>query len=107
MAITVADFKAAFPDVSTDDVAITAALAEAQDIFSATERGVFMLTAHLLTIIKDGFDQEATVERAGEQWVTLVSQAESGDESFYTSTTYGRRFLKHRKARIGGLARAI
>ena len=98
MALTVADFRAAYPSF-TDDDAITAALAEAQDIFSATERGVFLLTAHLLTIAS-GFDAEATVERAGQQWVTLVAQAETGGEAFFTSTIYGRRFLAHRKARI-------
>ena len=100
MAITAADFKAAYPSfASTSDDDVTSALAEARDLFSATERGVFLLAAHLLTIIADGFDSEATVERAGEQWVTLVAQASAGGEAFYTSTTYGRRFLAHKKAR--------
>ena len=101
MAINATDFQADFPGVSTDVDAINAALAEAQPIFSTTELGVFLLAAHLLTIAS-GFEQEATVERAGQQWVTLVAQAESGEEAFFTSTIYGRRFLAHRKARTGG-----
>ena len=108
MAINAADFKAAYPAFnSTQDSEVNAALAEAQDLFRTTERGVFLLTAHLLTINADGFDAETTAERVGEQAVSVKAQAETGRDAFYTSTLYGRRFLAHRNARKGMAAYAV
>lgn len=93
-----------FASVSDDEVLIQ--LGDALCIAgSCGTSAILALAAHLLVLDKnqdddtiDGGNGETTSESVGSVSVSMKSQADTGEEAFYTSTKYGRRYLILRRA---------
>ena len=80
------------------DARVEALLAESQVHWSRDAHGVYLVLAHLLSRDPDGYAGEVTGTQVGEQRDAMRPQAESGQDAFYTSTEYGRRFLQYMRA---------
>ena len=102
-------FRARFPefDLVADSI-VLAIINEALHIFALCDLPVLWLTAHLLTLDAnygigstggsvDGGEGETTSESVGGVSASFKSQADTGADAFYTSTSYGRRYLTLRK----------
>lgn len=99
------DFRIRFQEfVSETNERVTLYLIDALTIFSGCKTATLYLAAHLLTLDNDagvggsgasvdGGGGETTSETVGAESVSLMSQAERGSETFYTTTAYGRRYL--------------
>lgn len=100
-----ATFRTQFPELSTtsDDV-VQRNLELALDLHDTSARATLYLTAHLATLPLDGESPgELTSESIGPKSAEYMTQAETGDESFYTRTEYGRRFLALSRRATAGL----
>ena len=94
-------FREEFPEF--DDVADSAVnvwLGHAAEIHSLSETATLYLAAHLVAL--DGEDSVGQVdggagvitsETIGPKSATYMTQARSGDETFFARTQYGRLFL--------------
>ena len=91
-----------FPELqSKADEAVEDALKEAVLMHRKVPRATLLVAAHLLTIMEGaplGSRGEPQHEQIGPGLVSYMTQAEvsangGSRESFWTSTTYGRRFL--------------
>lgn len=97
MAADLAAFRAQFPELSEQihpDAAVERALAEAAQIHSVNDLATLYVTAHLLAQPASAGQRGEIVEsKVGPATSKYRPQAESGWEAFFTSTSYGRRFL--------------
>ena len=102
---TVVEFREQFPEfVAADypDATVERFIEVAAFIHNVRQIAHLYLTAHLLKL-EDGRDagaaasSEVQSEGAGPLRVTYKTQAEDGDEAFYTRTEYGRTFLTMEK----------
>lgn len=96
---TLTDFRGEFPELAAqDDAAVEQAIKSAQAIHSLRPLATLYCAAHLL-VADDGVTQpdgghgEVTGESVGQLSSSYMAQAERGRESFFTTTSYGRRFL--------------
>ena len=110
--VTVSAFRTQFPEFTESDVNVRKALDEALLIHSIRALATYFCAAHLLV-----FDQkvaagtvpttEISQRGAGPLSAQYLTQAESGKEAFFTSTSYGRRFLtlekRSARASIGAM----
>jgi hypothetical protein len=84
---------------------------QALHIFSKCNYAMLYLVAHLLAIDNenniaegdsgagmDGGNGENMQEKVGEIQVMMKTMADSGLDTYYTSTSYGRRYLAFKKA---------
>jgi len=106
-------FRAKFPEFdSVADSLVLETINEALHIFALCDLPVLWLTAHLLTVDADsgagsggapvdGGEGETTSESAGGVSASFKTQADTGSDTYYTSTAYGRRFLALRKTTPG------
>ena len=106
------NFRALFsPDFdSISDAKVTIYLDQAGVIFSACQDAQLYLAAHLIVVDKtnnvgteqggsmDGGNGENTSEKVGEVQVDMKTMADTGLDTYYTSTPYGRRYLAFKKA---------
>jgi hypothetical protein len=102
------EFRIRFPEFAAEsDARILIYLNDALKIFSLCCTTVLYLAAHLLTLDNDsgaggsggsvdGGEGETVSESAGGVSASFKSQADTGKDSFYTVTPYGRRFLAMR-----------
>ena len=97
MEATLAEFRRRFSEFDkTDDVEIEFALEEAKMLHNVRPLATLLACAHLLKISEGdplGSTGEIRHSQAGSAIVSYAVQAERGREAFWTSTTYGRRFL--------------
>lgn len=100
-----ATFRTLFPELSgTADDVVQRNLDAALDIHDTSARATLYLTAHLSTVpVAGDTPGEITSETIGPKAAAYRPQAESGDESFYTRTEYGRRYLTLAKRATTGL----
>ena len=97
---TLAGFRSRFDEFSgTADGAVENALEEAKLIHDLLPLATLYLTAHLLTLNGQTTDGtaaggEVSSESAGPLKVSYKTQAESGQDAFFTSTSYGQRYLQ-------------
>ena len=102
-------FRARFPefDLVADSIVLTS-IDEALHIFALCDLPVLWLTAHLLTLDADsgigdtgasvdGGEGETSSESVGSVSASFKTQADKGSDTFYASTSYGRRYLTLRK----------
>lgn len=122
MALTPADFKTRYPEfASVDNARVQTMLDEAQlevgegpwGLFY--EKGVFLLTAHLLVIDArrqaagggGGSSSEGQVvsRKVGDVSVTFGTQAQSanGSDQWYLSSSYGAEYLRLKKRKGMGM----
>jgi len=106
-------FRARFPEFDcVADSTVLIAINEALHIFALCDLPVIWLTAHLLAVdcdsgvgsggaSVDGGEGETTSESVGGVSASFKSMADTGADTFYTSTAYGRRFLALRKTTPG------
>jgi len=106
-------FRARFQEFDcVADSIVTFAINEALHIFALCDTPVLWLTAHFLALDNDagvgstgasvdGGEGETTSESVGGVSASYKSMADRGDDTFYTSTAYGRRFLALRKTSPG------
>ena len=105
------DFRTRFPELATaTDGLITNVLEEACLIHSVRKAATLLCAAHLL-VLEQRRDRgshgggEIQSRGVGGLSASYLPQAESGRESFFTVTDYGRRFLTLEKraarSRIG------
>ena len=113
MAVDIASFKARFAEFSQDpDNSIQLVLDEAVQIHNIRELATLFCAAHLLVQNK-GVDSgvipstEVTQRKVGPLGTSYITQAERGREAFFTTTSYGRRFLtlekRSARASIGAI----
>ncbi len=103
------EFREQFPEFSaSSDAQVERVLAEATEIHNQSKRATLFLAAHLLKLdqqTSDGVESSPEKESAsaGALSVSYKTQAETGREAFFTSTSYGKRFLtlEKRNARSG------
>lgn len=121
MAVTVATFRERFPEfvetaedvddpllnpeatVAFSDAVIEEQIEVAKTIYTLSDIAIEYLTAHLLVEDKAHealiFDRGAGEEMSkGRDNSSYKAIAETGEESFYSTTKYGRRFLALRRA---------
>jgi len=103
-------FRARFPEfATTSDDDLDDFLEDALAIHTGSNRATLYLSAHLITICNDsgvgstgagvdGGDGEVTAETVGRESVSVMAQAERGNDAFYTTTAYGRKYLAFAKA---------
>ena len=110
--VTVSAFQTQFPEFTESAADVQQALDEALLIHSIRALATYFCAAHLLV-----FDQkvaagtvpttEISQRGAGPLSARYLTQAESGKEAFFTSTSYGRRFLtlekRSARASIGAM----
>ena len=110
--VTVAQFRTQFADdatlLSSSDAQIQRALDEALLIHRVQPLATLFCAAHIRTLDKAAADgkttsPEVSQRRAGPLSATYLTQAEENREAFFTSTSYGKRFLnlEKRSARAG------
>ena len=96
---TAADFKIQFPEFRAEqDDAVTAMLDLAASVNAQSTNLISYLTAHLLTVASadgkmDGGSGEVTMDGIGPRQVSYRTMAETGDEVFFTRSSYGRMYL--------------
>lgn len=98
---TKAEFRAQFPDIGTEDLKdddLDKLIAEAVQIHSVRKLATLYVVAHLYELDRQAAagavtKGEVKSEGVGPIRVSYVTQAEDGQESFFTSTRYGQRFL--------------
>ena len=97
---TVDGFRADFGEFSeTDDGLVALALRQARAFYDRDHDGTYLATAHLLTLEAResksdvGGSGEVTMEQFGRKMASYKPMAESGDETFWSRTTYGRLYL--------------
>ena len=101
--VTVGEFRTQFPEFAgVADETIMAVLPEATAIHGRLKIATLFCAAHLITLnqnIAQGIttSPEKTGAGAGSLSVSYMTQAESGREAFFTSTSYGQRFLNLEK----------
>lgn len=120
MAITIADFRARFPEFSDDtefsDAAVQQAIDDATDTMASEanwcgryDRAALMLAAHFLTLdtrAEAGDSRTAgtiTSRSAGGVSVGYATGVRKGDE-FLSSTVYGQRYIQLRNMCFPGVA---
>ena len=103
-----------FPDTVASDAVVELALATAKVLHAVRELATLYLTAHLVVLAQDVDsgtvrNTEATERKVGPLMVRYITQAETGDEAFYTSTVYGKLFttLEKRSPRVAIGARVV
>lgn len=102
-------FRTRFPEFAqTADSIVELALSDAKLLHARCPTATLFLAAHLLTLDQDetatgvdGGNGEASNMSDGSESISFVTQAETGQEAFYTTTKYGRRFLALEKRCIG------
>ena len=123
MALTPADFKARYPEFdSVDDARIQTFLDEAQlevgEVPWGTlyEKGVFLLTAHLVVIDQRNQTSSGSgvpspgqlaSRKVGDVAVSFATQTTSpdGSDEWYLSSSYGAEYLRLKKRKgIGAVA---
>ncbi len=105
---TAANFNALFESRADAPSAIEAAIDVAYSIYALSQRGCLYLAAHILELestedVLDGGAGELIAETLGEKKSEFMAQAMNGDETFYTTSRYGRAFLRMKKAHPGAL----
>ena len=107
-------FRLLFPEfAAVPDATVLLYLETASKIFNACKEATLYLGAHLIAIDQsnkigpgfpnppgapiDGGGGELTSEKVGELQVTKKPMADTGLETYYTSTPYGRRYLALKK----------
>ena len=117
--LQIPDFLAAFPEFGEDyeQGAITRWLAFAQTVVNAKRwgalynMGVFLLTAHYITLYKngngetEGLDTGQTVD--GVSYTTVVSEVTLEGAGMYNKTIYGIQFLQFARMRGNGPLSAL
>ena len=97
MAADLAAFRTQFPELADSiypDAAVELALAEALQIHSANELATLYLTAHLLASPASKPTRgEITESKVGPATSKYRTQADEGWQTFFTTTSYGKRFL--------------
>ena len=103
-------FRELFPEFDgVSDTLLAIYYDQGLAIFSACNYAMLYLVAHLISIDQangisgngsggsiDGGNGENTSEKVGEIQVNMMAMAESGKETYFTSTPYGRRYLTFR-----------
>jgi len=107
------DFRSRFPEFdSTSDSVVELAIGDALNIYNLCDHGVLYLTAHILSLHSDsgvggsgasvdGGEGETTSESVGGVSASFKSMADRGDDTFYTSTAYGRMFMALKRTSPG------
>ncbi|MDE2848220.1 MAG: DUF4054 domain-containing protein [Gemmatimonadota bacterium] len=98
---TRAEFREQFPSVDSaalSDDDLDRLIAEAVQIHSVRKLATLYLVAHLYELERQASGGTVTKgevksEGVGPIRVSYVTQAQDGQESFFTSTRYGQRFL--------------
>lgn len=98
-------FEGSFPDSNFSDAVVEKAIDLAFAFNAHTQTGVRYAAAHILTVemqssVQDGGSGEVTLSMLGAKQVQMMPQAESGRESYFTSTHYGRTFLTLEKRNV-------
>lgn len=95
MPVTVAGLKVEIPALaSVQDGTLQLYLNVALDISGINDRMTYYCAAHLYTLSIQGNQQgEVVSETIGPLSKTYKTQAETGGDSFFTKTEYGRIFL--------------
>ena len=99
MTADLASFRAEFPEFSTtSDDAVNRFLALAKLIHTVREAATLYCTAHLLKLEQSReagnvTSAEISSRGVGPMNASYLTQAETGRESFFTSTSYGKIFL--------------
>ena len=113
MTADAAAFRATFPEFNDGDYpdpAITGWITQAKALHDVSGWATLFLAAHLITIARadgagihelDGGDGEVSEETIGPKRVMYVTQAKKDGESFYTRSSYGRRFLELERRAAG------
>ena len=103
-------FRTLFPEFdSVPDATVEIYYNQALTIWGVCGNALLYLVAHLIALDQsngigttgatvDGGNGEHTSEKIGDIEVALKTMADSGLETYYTSTPYGRRFLAFKKA---------
>ena len=101
MAVTLSDFRTQFPEfpqATSPDENVNRVLAEAREIHCVSDLATLFCAAHLLALDEGpkgigAGSGEATMKQAGPLRVRYLTQAKTGRQVFFSSSTYGRRFL--------------
>jgi hypothetical protein len=107
------DFRIRFPEfVAVPDATINLYIADALEIFCLRTSCASYLAAHLYVLDQDsgaggsggsvdGGEGEVLSESAGGVSSSFKGQADNGNDSFYTVTPYGRKYLACRNSTPG------
>ena len=98
---TLHDFRDEFPefDARVSDEVVQALLSDAVVLHSATEYGVYLAAAHILSLDKDStLGGEITSVRVGEVAQTSTSLSKDERSAFLSTTHYGRRLLARERS---------
>ena len=101
MAVTLSDFRTQFPEfpqATSPDENVNRVLAEAREIHCVSDLATLFCAAHLLALDQGprgigAGSGEATMKQAGPLRASYRTQAETGRQTFFTSSSYGRRYL--------------
>jgi len=97
---TLTEFREYFPELSGHaDDAVERALIVAREMHGLRDKATLYCAAHLIAIDDgipqpDGGQGEVIAESVGSQASRYMAMAESGRQTFFTTTSYGRVFLE-------------
>ena len=109
---TVAEFKARFSGVGQSDTEIENSINDANDLIGgAGEKAVMYAAAHIISLgsgeAVDSGDGEVTSTTIGSRSESYQTMAERGNDTFWTTTRYGRMALKLARSSFAPLAPVI
>ena len=106
----VVKFRILFPEFDgTSDAQLEIYYDQTNTIFNACNNAQLYLAAHLIALdqasgagssgaVPDGGNGEHTSEKVGEVQVNMKTMADTGKDTYFTTTPYGRRYLIFRNA---------